>query len=165
MNVALSVTRWAGALVFLAEAAKGILAVELARWLVGTELAIAVTVLATVIGTRWMIWLGFAGGRGNTAGLGAVLRLSWPTLAIGVAFWVLVRWLGRSSFWATRLSLLVWPLVFGGFTRSWTYLLSGVALSAIYLTTHRTASDDHTLIKQRWPSLLAFLTGPKRRSR
>ncbi len=163
MNVALSVTRWAGLLVFVGEASKGLLAVTFARQVLDTELAIGVTVLATVVGTRWMIWLGFAGGRGNTAGLAAMLRLSWQTLVIGFAIWGAVRLTTRSSFWATRISLVTWPFVFGGLTGSWVYLVFGIALSAIYLTTHRTVTDDHSIIKQRWPSLWAFLIGPKRR--
>ena len=162
MNVALNVTRWAGLIVFLGEAAKGLLAVLLARRVSDTPLAIGITVLATVIGTRWMVWLGFAGGRGNTAGLAAMALLSWQTLLIGIGVWALVRLVSRSSFWATRISLLGWPFVFGWLTQSWTYLLFGLALSGVYLTTHRTVSDDHTIIKERWPSLWAFLTGPKR---
>lgn len=165
MNVALSVTRWAGLLVFLGEAAKGVLAVALARAVLASELAIGVTVLATVIGTRWMVWLGFAGGRGNTAGLAAMLLLSWQTLLIGFALWAAVRLVARSSFWATRISLLTWPPVFAALTGSWIYLLFGAALSAVYLTTHKTVTDDHRIIKQRWPSLWAFLTGPKRQQR
>ena len=162
MNVALNVTRWAGLIVFLGEAAKGLLAVLLARRVSDTPLAIGITVLATVIGTRWMVWLGFAGGRGNTAGLAAMALLSWQTLLIGIGVWALVRLVSRSSFWATRISLLGWAFVFGWLTQSWTYLLFGLALSGVYLTTHRTVSDDHTIIKERWPSLWAFLTGPKR---
>jgi len=174
MNVALSATRWAGLLVFLGEAAKGALAVLLATWVTQCrlpaggggafcELAIGTTVLATVAGTRWMVWLRFAGGRGNTAGLAAMLLLSWQTLALGFGLWGLVRLVSRSSFWATRVSLLAWPVLFGLLARSWIYLVFGLALSAIYLTTHQLVSDDHELIKQRWPSLWAFLTGPKRR--
>ena len=63
MNVALSVTRWAGLLVFLGELAKGVVAVYLAITVcagsiplsIECQLAIGVTVLATVIGTRWMV--------------------------------------------------------------------------------------------------------------
>jgi len=176
MNVALSATRWAGLLVFLGEAAKGVMAVYLATQFVGCgfpqpslsgplecQLAGGVTVLATVIGTRWMIWLRFAGGRGNTAGLGAMLLLSWQTLGIGLAIWVLVRLVSKSSFWATRISLIIWPLVFGLLTGSVAYLIFGLALSGVYLTTHETVTDDHMIIKERWPSLWAFIIGPKRR--
>jgi len=162
MNVALNVTRWAGLIVFLGEAAKGLLAVLLACRVSDSPLAIGITVLATVIGTRWMVWLGFAGGRGNTAGLAAIALLSWQTLLTGIGIWVVVRLITRSSFWATRISLVSWPFLFGWLTQSWTGLLFGLALSGIYLTTHRTVSDDHTIIKERWPSLWAFLTGPKR---
>jgi glycerol-3-phosphate acyltransferase PlsY len=163
MNVALSVTRWAGLIVFAGEAAKGVLAITLARNLEATEVGIGAAVLATVIGTRWMIWLGFAGGRGNTAGIAAMLLLSWQTLAVGFGIWIAVRLLTRSSFWATRICMFTWPFVFGWLTESPIYLLFGIALSAIYLTTHQTVSDDHSIIKQRWPSLWAFLVGPKRR--
>jgi glycerol-3-phosphate acyltransferase PlsY len=163
MNVALSVTRWAGLIVFAGEAAKGLLAITLARSFDASEIGFGAVVLATVIGTRWMIWLGFAGGRGNTSGLAAMLLLSWETLAIGFAIWVVVRLIGRNSFWATRVSMLTWPFVFGLLTASSIYLIFGIALSAVYLTTHQTVSDDHSIIKQRWPSLWAFVIGPKRR--
>ena len=173
MNVALSVTRWAGLLVFLGELFKGILAVYLAIQLaacggsllgsIECQFAIGVTVLATVIGTRWMVWLRFAGGRGNTVGLGAMIVLSWQTLVIGLAIWVLVRLLSKSSFWATRISLLTWPFVFGLLTGSIVFLVFGLALSGVYLTTHETVTDDHTILKERWPSLWAFVIGPKRR--
>ena len=173
MNVALSVTRWAGLLVFLGELFKGVLAVFLAIQLVACggsllgsiecQLAIGVTVLATVIGTRWMVWLRFAGGRGNTVGLGAMMVLSWQTLVIGLAIWVLVRLISKSSFWATRISLLTWPFVFGLLTGSIVFLVFGLALSGVYLTTHETVTDDHTILKERWPSLWAFVIGPRRR--
>jgi glycerol-3-phosphate acyltransferase PlsY len=173
MNVALSATRWAGLLVFLGELFKGILAVYLAIQVVACggsllgsiecQLAIGVTVLATVVGTRWMVWLRFAGGRGNTVGLGAMLVLSWQTLAIGLSIWVLVRLLSKSSFWATRFSLFTWPFVFGLLTGSIVFLVFGLALSGVYLTTHETVTDDHTILKERWPSLWAFVIGPRRR--
>jgi len=174
MNVALSVSRWAGMLVFLGEAAKGVIAVYMAATVCGyfggsdpisvqCQIAIGVTVLATVIGTRWAIWLGFAGGRGNTAGLSAMLVLSWQTLVIGFAIWVAVRVLARSSFWATRISLITWPFAFGALTGSLVFLVFGLALSGVYLTTHETVTDDHTIIKERWPSLWAFMIGPRRR--
>jgi len=130
---------------------------------ISCDVAIGAAVLATVIGTRWMVWLRFAGGRGNTAGLAALLLLSWQTLALGLGLWALVRFITKSSFWATRACLVAWPLLFGALTRSWIYLLFGLGLSTVYLTTHQLVSDDHEQIKQRWPSLWAFLTGPRRR--
>jgi glycerol-3-phosphate acyltransferase PlsY len=170
MNTALSVARWAGLLVFLAEAAKGVLAVILARMLGGGEaqapwageITIALTVLAAVAGTRWAIWLRGAGGRGNTAGVAAVLLLSWPTVVAGLAAWALLRVLSRRSFVATRGVLVLWPIAFGLFTRSWVYGVFGAALSLMYLSTQHPETDDHLIIKERWPNLWAFLSGPRR---
>jgi glycerol-3-phosphate acyltransferase PlsY len=75
MNTGLSVARWAGLLVLMAEAAKGALAVTMARTLDGGAVTIGLADLATIIGTRWPVWLHGAGGRGNTAGLAALLLI------------------------------------------------------------------------------------------
>ena len=162
MNTALSVARWAGLLVFFAEASKGMAAVFLARHFDGSDVAVALTVLAAVAGTRWSIWLRGAGGRGNTAGLAAILLLSWPTVVGGLAIWCLARVITKRSFLATRIGLLTWPLLFGLLTHSWWNLLFGAALSLMYLSTQHPETDDHLLIKERWPNLWGFLSGPKR---
>jgi glycerol-3-phosphate acyltransferase PlsY len=163
LNTALSVARWAGLLVFLAEAAKGVLAVALARSVDGSEVAIGLAVLATVVGTRWSIWLRGAGGRGNTVAMTALLIISWLTLASALALWLLARLLTRRSFTATRITFLLWPFIFGLVTRSWWSVLFGATFSLVFLSTHRPETDDHLLVKARWPDLRAFLTAPRRK--
>lgn len=163
MNVGLSVARWAGVLVFLSEAIKGIIAVHLARELAGDQLSICLTVLATVAGTRWPVWLRFKGGRGNTTGGSAILILSWHSVIVGALIWIIARMVTKGSFYATRITLIGWPVVFGVMTQSIWYGIFGALLSLMYLITHDTGTDDHMIIKERWPSLWAFLTGPKRR--
>jgi glycerol-3-phosphate acyltransferase PlsY len=161
-NAALSVARWAGLLVFLLEAAKGVLAVLFVRAVGGNELLVAAGVLATVAGTRWSVWLKGAGGRGNTAGVAALFLIAWQIPLLILVVWILVRVLTRSSFLATRISLLSWPLVFGVVTATWWYALFGAAMAMIYLEAQREETDDHLLIKERWPNIWAFLTGPRR---
>jgi len=163
MNVGLSVARWAGVLVFLSEAIKGIIAVHLARELAGDQLSICLTVLATVAGTRWPVWLRFKGGRGNTTGGSAILILSWHSVIVGALIWIIARMVTKGSFYATRITLIGWPVAFGVMTQSIWYGIFGALLSLMYLITHDTGTDDHMIIKERWPSLWAFLTGPKRR--
>jgi glycerol-3-phosphate acyltransferase PlsY len=163
MNTAVSVARWAGLIVFLIEAGKGILAVWLARLVANQPQPVGAAVLAAVVGTRWPIWLKGAGGRGNTTGMAAVFVISWPTVVSAIGFWLLARLLSGSSFLATRLNLLAWPLFFGLATNSLWYLALGAALSLLFLHAQRRASDDHLLLKEQWPSLWAFLTGPRRR--
>ena len=162
MNVMIQVSRLAGLLIFLMEAAKGILAVSLANALGGGEIAIGVAVLAVVVGTRWPVWLRFHGGRGNTAGLGAILVLSWQTLVIGLAIWGLLRALTGSSFWTTRLTFAAAPIIFGLMMGSaWLGLLA-VPLCLLYMFAQDKRTDDHLIIKERWSSFWAFLTAPPR---
>ncbi len=175
MNTAISVARWAGILVFLAEAAKGVLAVLLARWLVGrqalppdhwvedSQLSVGLAALAAVVGTRWSIWLRFAGGRGNTAAAAALVLISWPALLCLGGVWLLTRILARSSFIAMRVMLVLVPVALGLFTRSGWSALFGVAFSLLFITTHRTETDDHLILKARWSGLRRFLTMPKRK--
>lgn len=162
MNTALSAARWAGLLVFLAEGIKGALAVLIPRYLGAGDIAIGLTVLAVVIGTRWPIWLRFAGGRGNTAGGAALILISWQAVAGCLTLWFLARLLLHSSFKATRLMLILLPLLIGGATQSWWYALCGLALSLIYLNAQSRESDDHMILKENWPSLWVFLTSPPR---
>ena len=163
MNTALSVHRWAGLLVFLAEIAKGALAVLASSAWDGSEVAVGLTVLATIIGTRWPIWLRGAGGRGNTAAMAALFVLNWLALAVMLALWFAARLLTRSNFIATRISLVLLPAVFGLLNQSWWAALFGAAFALIFMTTHKRETDDHLLIKKQWPTFWDFLIAPPRR--
>jgi len=162
MNVALSVARWAGLLVLAGEAAKGALAVLLARRWGVSDLYLGLAVVSAVAGTRWSIWMRGAGGRGNTAGTAALLLIAWQSVVLSLAIWILVRFLARSSFLATRIWILSLPVTLGLVTASWTSVVWGSALSLIYLSAHSKQTDDHTLIKASWPTLWDFLTAPRR---
>lgn len=166
MNTAVSTARWAGLLVFLAEIAKGVLAVVVPRALVKgelTDIAVGLSIVAVVVGTRWPVWLGFHGGRGNTAGISALILISWQIGVLLLAIWFLLRLLTRSSFLTTRITLLLLPIPVWIGTQSWWYALVGLALGLIYLSTQLQKSDDHMLLKEDWPSFWAFLTSPPRR--
>jgi glycerol-3-phosphate acyltransferase PlsY len=165
MNTALSVTRWAALLVFVGEATKGALAVFLARRLGVSDITLGLAVVAAVAGTRWSVWMGGAGGRGNTTGVAALLLLAWGAVALSLVVWISARLLARSSFWATRLWILSLPVTLFLVTRSLAFAGWGAALSLIYLSTHDSVTDDHTMIKDNWPNLWAFLSGPPRRTR
>jgi glycerol-3-phosphate acyltransferase PlsY len=161
-NTAVSVSRWAGLFVFVTEAAKGILAVLLVREIGGDELFQALGLLAAIVGTRWSIWMKGAGGRGNTAGIAGLFLIAWPIPVIIIFVWVTMRLILPTSFMATRISLVLWPLIFGLVTLVWWYALFGSVLSLIYLQAQQPDTDDHTLINQQWSSVWAFLTSPRR---
>lgn len=163
MNVGISVARWAGVLVFLAEISKAVLAIHLARSLVGGDMAIGLAVLATFAGTRWPIWLRGAGGRGNTIAGTALLLISWVSAICIAVLWLFIRLLTGSSFVATRVNLVAGPITIGFLTRSWWYVLLGVVFCLLFLTTHERKTDDHLIIKKRWSGLRRFLTMPPRK--
>jgi glycerol-3-phosphate acyltransferase PlsY len=165
MNVALSVGRWAGLLVFAAEVGKGLSAVALARRFGGTDIQLGLAALSVVAGTRWPVWLGGAGGRGNTAGAAAIALIWWPALAVFGTIWITARLATGGHFVATRAAFLIWPLTVGLMHSSVTLTLSFGAICALYLSTHDRKTDDHLLLKQRWPSLWAFLRAPAREDR
>ncbi len=163
MNVGISVARWAGVLVFLAEAVKAVLAVSLARSWAGGDAGVGLAVLATFAGTRWPLWLRGAGGRGNTIAGTSLLLISWiGALCIGV-LWLLVRLVTGSSFLATRVNLVAGPIIIGLFTRSWWFLLLGAVFCLLFMTAHQRDTDDHLIIKKRWAGLRTFLTMPRRK--
>lgn len=163
-NVAINVARWAGLLVFLLEAAKGMLAVLFVRAVGGDELLVAAGVLATVAGTRWSVWLKGAGGRGNTTGVAALFLIAWQIPLMILIVWVLVRVVTHSSFLATRLSLISWPIIFGVVSSIWWYPLFGAAMALIYLEAQREETDDHLLINEQWSNVWDFLTSPRKDS-
>jgi glycerol-3-phosphate acyltransferase PlsY len=163
MNVGISVARWAGVLVFLAEAVKAILAIALARSWVGGDAATGLAVLSTFAGTRWPIWLRGAGGRGNTVAATALFFISWVgALCIG-GLWLLVRLATHSSFIATRVNLATGPIIIGLLTRSWWYVLMAAIFCLLFLTAHQRQTDDHLIIKERWKGLRSFMTMPRRK--
>lgn len=162
LNTALSVHRWTAALVFGAEILKGALAVLVPRYFGASEFVIGCAVIATIVGTRWSVWLKFRGGRGNTAGAAALAVYSPLTIVVMVLLYLAARFFTRSNFLAMRVALLTLPFVFGVITQSWYSVLFGAVFSLLFLSTHQPETDDHLLLKQKFPTLWAFLTAPRR---
>ena len=72
----------AAALVFVMDAAKAILAVLLARYVIGVGAAEVAAALAALCGHNWPVFLRFRGGRGIMPGLGGMSVMApWVSLA------------------------------------------------------------------------------------
>ncbi len=162
LNTALSVHRWTAALVFLLEALKGAAAVLVPQQLGASEFEVGCTVIAAFVGTRWSVWLGWKGGRGNTLGAAALLVFSPIALGGVVVVYLAARGLTKSNFLAMRVALLALPIVLGVVTGSWVSVLFGAVFALLFLTTHNPETDDHLLLKKKFPTLWAFLTAPRR---
>ncbi len=162
LNTALSVHRWTAALVFLFEALKGVLTVLVPRYVGASEFEIGCTVIAAFIGTRWSVWMGWKGGRGNTLGAAALMVYAPLVLGIELVIYLAARFLTRSNFLAMRAALLALPFVMGLVTLSWISVLFAAVFALLFLTNHQPETDDHLLLKEKFPTLWAFLTAPRR---
>ena len=114
-NVLRTGNRAAAAATLILDAAKGAVAVLLARALAGPDAA-QVAALFAFLGHLYPIWLGFRGGKGVATFLGTLLALAWPVGLAACATWAVTAAISRIS----SLSALVaaglapvWLLLFG----------------------------------------------------
>src|SRR5829696_7827757 len=112
-NVSRRVGKGAGVLTLLLDAAKGSVAVLIAKALAGDDWTIAVAAIAALVGHIFPVWLGFRGGKGVATGVGIFLVLA-PValLCAGVMFVAIValtRYVSLGSITAALLiPVLVW---------------------------------------------------------
>jgi len=118
-NVTRRAGKGAGLLTLALDAAKGALAVVLARSLLTTDFGVnwwvAAAALAVVVGHCFPIWLKFRGGKGVATGLGVFLMLVPAAVGIVALVFLLVVWRTRyvslgSITAATCMPLCVWLL-------------------------------------------------------
>jgi len=145
-NVIRTVGARAGALVFVADMAKGAAAVALA-WLIFASDMVAWGQVAggaaAVIGHSWPVYVRFRGGRGVTTGFGALLVMSWPVGLISFAVFLAVvglfRYMSLGSMLA-GLAMLVSMIPFVVFDLKpfeFEYLVFGLIIVPLILFRHR----------------------------
>jgi acyl phosphate:glycerol-3-phosphate acyltransferase len=118
-NVSRRAGKLAGVVTLLLDAAKGALAVVLARWLLADDFGInwwvAAAAILAVVGHCFPVWLGFRGGKGVATGVGVFLSLYPLAVACAAVVFILVvaltRYVSLGSILATvALPLSVWLL-------------------------------------------------------
>ena len=95
-NVLRTGSKGAALATLLLDAAKGGVAVLVARMLIGEDAA-QVAGLAAFLGHLYPIWLGFRGGKGVATFLGILLALAWPVGLAACATWAAVAAVSRIS--------------------------------------------------------------------
>lgn len=114
-NVLRTGSKPAAAATLLLDAAKGGVAVLLARALAGESAAQAAG-LAAFLGHLYPVFLGFRGGKGVATFLGVLLALSWPVGAAACGTWLAAALAGRISSLAALLAAgtaPVWAVLLG----------------------------------------------------
>jgi glycerol-3-phosphate acyltransferase PlsY len=134
-NVLRTGHRGAAAATLILDAAKGAVAVLIARALLGEDAA-QLAGLAAFLGHLFPVWLGFRGGKGVATFLGTLLALAWPVGLAACATWAataaLTRYSSLSALVAAALSPL-WALMLGDRQ----VVMLAVGLAALVVARHR----------------------------
>ena len=133
-----------GALVLIADVFKAVIAVLLARYIIGSPMSEMAAGLAAVAGHDWSLFLKFKGGRGVATSLGGILPMAmWAPLSavagvvIFIALIALTRYVSLASIMGS-LSAVVAMAVFMGIDRvPWEYLVYIVVVVALIIFQHR----------------------------
>lgn len=95
-NVLRTGNKGLAAVTLILDAAKGAVAVLLARWLFGEEAAMVAGIFA-FLGHVFPVWLQFKGGKGVATFIGVLTALSWPVGLIFCAVWVIIAFAQKYS--------------------------------------------------------------------
>lgn len=108
------------------DAAKAAIAVLLARYFWG-DIAAMIAGFFAFIGHIFPLWLGFKGGKGVAAMIGALLALAWPVGLGFCAIWLLTAFIKRQSSLAALAGAAFAPVL------AWLFVGPTLALTALAL--------------------------------
>jgi len=116
-NVLRTGNKGAAAATLILDAAKGGIAVLIARAMVGEDAA-QVAALASFLGHLFPVWLRFKGGKGVATFLGILLALAWPIGLMACATWLVAAAVSRISSLSALAAAGLAPgyLAFGGYS-------------------------------------------------
>ena len=106
----------AGFGVLVADMAKGVAAVLVARWLGVSLIFVFITGFAVVVGHNWPVFLKFKGGMGAATTLGVLLAITPVQFAISFAIMVIVVLITSNFRLGMGIGLVFLPLIIWGFS-------------------------------------------------
>ncbi|WP_431298538.1 glycerol-3-phosphate 1-O-acyltransferase PlsY [Tabrizicola sp. BL-A-41-H6] len=132
-NVLRTGNKGAALATLLLDAAKGGIAVLIARALVGGEDAAQLAGLAAFLGHLYPVWLRFKGGKGVATFLGTLLALAWPVGLAACATWAVAALITRTSSIAALLAAGLTPLWLIYFNQGQLLVLTFVLTVLVYI--------------------------------
>ena len=135
-NVLRSGNRIAALLTLAGDAAKGLVAVLVARMLGASPEIIAIVAFAAFIGHVFPVWLKFRGGKGVATAAGVLLAIDWRLGLAVIVMWLTIAVVSRYSSLAAITAALfapaaAWYLLGGG-----PIFLAVVAMSVVLIARH-----------------------------
>ena len=136
----------AGLMVFVAEGIKGVTAVNVGRYLAGTD-GMLLAAFFALVGVNWSVFVGFAGGRGTTLSLFMLVQISYLAFLILAAVWFALYGIRRNNFLSTRTVIFLLPVTALVLKPGdWRYAACGVGMAGVLLLRHRKETDDHLIV-------------------
>lgn len=128
LNVMREIGTAAGFAVFLADIAKGSLAVLVAQWLGFPLIAVFFAGFASVVGHNWPVWLRFRGGQGLATTMGVLFALAPIEFAISFAVIMIVILFTSNPRLGSAVGLAFFPLFVWLFDGELNLIVYSVAL-------------------------------------
>ena len=117
LNVMREIGTIAGLAVYVADVAKGSLAVLVAQWLGAPTLVVFAAGFAAVVGHSWPVWLKFRGGQGLATAMGVLVVLAPIEFLISFAIIVIAMFITSNARFSSAVGLVLLPVIiwlFGG---------------------------------------------------
>jgi glycerol-3-phosphate acyltransferase PlsY len=139
-NVLRTGSKAAAILTLLGDAAKGYVAVLLARALIGVDIdswVLPAVAIAAFVGHLFPVFHGFRGGKGVATALGILLAINWVLGLTTLSTWLIVAVFLRYSSLAALISALFAPVYFVFLFGVQLMAVAIVAMSALLIWRHR----------------------------
>ncbi len=139
-NVLRTGSKAAAILTLLGDAAKGYVAVLLARALIGVDIdswVLPAVAIAAFVGHLFPVFHGFKGGKGVATALGILLAINWVLGLTTLSTWLIVAVFLRYSSLAALISALFAPVYFVFLFGVQPMAVAIVAMSALLIWRHR----------------------------
>ena len=131
-NVLRTGNKGAALATLILDAAKGGIAVLVARWAVGEDGA-QLAALCSFLGHLFPVWLGFKGGKGVATFLGTLIALAWPVGLAACGTWAVVAAVTRISSLAALAAAALSSLWVFMFDRGSMFFLVMILTLLVYL--------------------------------
>ena len=128
---------WPAVWVFLADAVKGIIAVNLSSYVLDTPIALLVAGIAVIAGHNWSVFLKFTGGRGVATGLGVISVLVPKITILVFLVWAVIVYVTRYVSLASIVAAILVPIFMWLMGEQLAYLYFGIIIALFVVVRHK----------------------------